>query len=74
MKDQIITAYAKWKSDIKGAPKYQITEKDKRVATIAAMYSEDELRHAAVMRAALRRVEVEKPTPTIRNDMRPNVA
>lgn len=61
-KHEILEAYQEWKSDKKN--KYRLTDDDQRVANIAAMYSESELRHATVMRAALKHIQP-KPLPRI---------
>ena len=57
MEDKIALAYKDWKSDSRKHLYYELTDNDHRVAKIAAMYSEDDLRHATVMRAAHNRMQ-----------------
>ena len=57
MKESILKAYQKWKTDPRDRAPYPLSDNDRRVANIAAMYSESDLRHATVMRAALSRIE-----------------
>lgn len=74
MKDKILAAYLKWRNSFEDRPKHTLTEFDRRVATIAAMYSENELRHAVVMKATFNREVVETPAPRLRNNTTPQAA
>jgi len=60
MKTDILDSYKEWKSDKKH--RYELTDLDRRVANIAAMYSESEMRHATVMRAAHNRMSKQAPS------------
>ena len=56
MKERILQAYQKELSERPG-PAPVMTAKDQEAAAMAAKYSEAELRHALVMRAAFERGE-----------------
>ena len=57
MREKIQAAYKEWKSDRKKRIYYELNDEDRRVSAIAAMYSEDDLRHATVMKAAYNRLK-----------------
>ncbi len=69
MKDSILKAYQKWRTDPRDRAPYPLSDNDRRVANIAAMYSENDLRLATVMRAAYRRIECKEiPVPKLPSD------
>ena len=75
MKEKILAAYKEWKSDCKKRLFYDITDEDRRVANIAAMYSESDLRHATVMKAAYNRLKEEDDfLPKLNRDLPPSAA
>ena len=74
MKEKILAAFKEWKSDRKKRLYYDITDEDRRVANIAAMYSESDLRHATVMKAAYNRLKPDEFVPQIIHDSPPNAA
>lgn len=71
MVEKILSAFQKWKSDPRFREPYTLTWLDRKMAVVAAEFTEKELRHALVMRAAYER-ECEKlpnfspklPSPT----------
>ncbi len=62
MKNEILAAYKQWREGPKRKVTYTITSEDRRVANISEQYSENDLRHALVMKAAYNRQS--KPAAT----------
>lgn len=74
MKEHILSAYKEWKTDRKKRIYYDISDEDRRVAHIAAEYSEGDLRHATVMKAAYNRLKPDVFVPQLKKDIPPSTA
>ena len=59
--NEVLDAFKNWKSDPRHGEIYVITDKDREIASLAISFSESELRHATVMRAAFNRAQPKTP-------------